>query len=274
MSEYGGRGDPQRSLALLWGTEKATTRGPNRGLSVAQIVAAAIALADADGLAALSMRRVAEQLKVGAMSLYTYVPGKAELLDVMLDTVFGEERQPDSATGDWRARLELRAREDWALYQRHPWILQVASARAILGPNETALFESALAAVDGIGLSGREMVSVVTLVGGYVRGAAQGALEAARAEQHTGQSDEQWWSEHEPLFDAYFDAARYPTLIKVEADGGFGPPTGDASYNVGRALDDFEFGLQRVLDGIATFVQGRAADDAARRSFPTQEHDR
>ncbi len=72
------------------------------------------------------MRRVAEQLGVGVMSLYTYVPGKAELLDVMLDTVVGEETQPDRTRGNWRSNLELRAREDWALYQRHPWVLQGA----------------------------------------------------------------------------------------------------------------------------------------------------
>lgn len=246
-------------MALLWGTQKSPTRGPKPGLSVERIVRAAIEVADAEGLGALSMRRVADRLGVGAMSLYTYVPGKAELLDVMLDTVFGEVVQPDGAVEGWRARLEFRAREDWALYQRHPWVLHVSGARAVLGPNETALFEAALHAVAGIGLSGREMIAVVNLVAGYVRGAAQGALEAALAAQRTGVTDEQWWAAREPIFDQYFDPNRYPTLVSVHLSGAFDQPEGGADYNLQRALDDFEFGLQRVLDGVEAFVQRRSA---------------
>ena len=161
-NEYSGRGDPRRSLELLWGIARSPTRGPKPGLSVETIVQTAIEVADAEGLPALSMRRVAERLKVGAMSLYTYVPGKAELLDVMLDTVYGEIRIPDDAASDWRANLEQRAREDWALYLRHPWVLQIARARPLLGPNETALFESTARAVSGIGLAAGEIVAVVS----------------------------------------------------------------------------------------------------------------
>src|ERR671915_993295 len=109
MTEYTGRGDPARSMALLWGIQKPPTRGPKPGLQVERIVEAAIRVADAEGLAALSMRRVAGELGVGTMSLYTYVPGKAELLDVMLDTVLAEQARPDEAAGGWRAGLERRA---------------------------------------------------------------------------------------------------------------------------------------------------------------------
>ena len=257
--EYSGRGDPARSLALLWGTQKSPTRGPKPGLSVERIVRVAIELADATGLAALSMRRVADQLGVGTMSLYTYVPGKAELLDLMLDTVLGEIAMPDAAPGGWRAKLELRAREDWAFYHRHPWVLQVSAARALLGPNETALFEATLHAVSGIGLSGTEMVQVVSLVGEYVRGAAQSAVDAADAARRTGMTDDQWWAAYEPVFDRYFDASRYPTLVEVEQSGAFAPSDGGADYTLQRALDSFEFGLPRVLDGIEAFVRERSA---------------
>ena len=115
MNEYSGRGDPARSLELLWGARRTPTRGPKPGLSVERIVYAAIELADAEGLAALSMRRVAERLGVGTMSLYTYVPGKAELLDVMVDTVYGELSTQDGDEADWRARVEQVARANWAL---------------------------------------------------------------------------------------------------------------------------------------------------------------
>jgi AcrR family transcriptional regulator len=230
---------------------------------VDRVVAAAVELADAEGLAALSMRRVAERLGVGTMSLYTYVPGKAELLDVMLDTVLAEVARPDAAMG-WRAGLELRAREDWALFHRHPWILQISPSRALLGPNETELFEATLSAVAGVGLSGAEMVLVVSLVAEYTRGAAQTAVGAAQAEQRTGISDEQWWAAREPVFDKYFDPSRYPTVTRLAAEGAFEPPAGDAAYTVAVAQESFEFGLPRVLDGIEAFIDARgrpSADD-------------
>jgi AcrR family transcriptional regulator len=267
-TDYSGGGDPARSLRLLWRDQPRPTRGPRPGLSVDRVVAAAVELADAEGLAALSMRRVAERLGAGTMSLYTYVPGKAELLDVMLDTVLAEVARPDRA-GGWRAGLELRARGDWALYHRHPWILQLSPSRALLGPNETELFEATLSAVDGIGLSGAEMVLVVSLVAEYTRGAAQRAVGAAQAERRTGISDDQWWAARAPLFDRYFDPSRYPTVTSVAASGAFEQPTGGADYTVARARESFEFGLPRVLDGIEAFINGKprtawgrpAADD-------------
>jgi len=266
--DYSGAGDPARSLPLLWRDHKRPTRGPRPGLTVDRIVAAAVELADAEGLEALSMRRVAERLGVGTMSLYTYVPGRAELLDAMLDTVLAEVAQPDGA-GGWRAGLEQRAREDWALFHRHPWMLQISPARALLGPNETELFEASLRVVADTGLNGSEMVLVVSLVGEYVRGAAQTAVGAAQAERRTGISDEQWWAAREPLFDKYFDPERYPNVVRVAAEGAFEQPAGDAAYTVAQAQQSFEFGLPRVLDGIEAFINGRpttarsrpAADD-------------
>src|SRR5690606_20875133 len=114
--EYSGKGDPARSLALLWRTSERVSRKGKPDLSVDRIVRAAIEVADTEGLQARSMRRVAERLGVGTMSLYTYVPGNPELLDVMLDTVYGETARPEDVPGGWRARLELIARENWALY--------------------------------------------------------------------------------------------------------------------------------------------------------------
>jgi AcrR family transcriptional regulator len=257
-AEYGGRGDPARSLELLWAPRRAPRRGPKPGLSVERIVRAAVEVADAEGLPALSMRRVATGLGAGAMSLYTYIPGKAELLDLMLDTVRGEATLPGRAPGGWRERLEWRARADWALYARHPWALHVSRARAVLGPNELAVFEETLHAVAGLGLSGREMLAVVSVLEGYVRGAAQGALEAAHAAQRTGLTDDQWWAAREPLLGRYFDPGRFPTVARVQREGGFDRPPSGADYTLQNALDDFEFGLQRVLDGVEAFVARRA----------------
>jgi AcrR family transcriptional regulator len=260
--DYSGAGDPARSLPLLWRDQKRPTRGPRPGLTVDRIVAAAVELADAEGLEALSMRRVAERLGVGTMSLYTYVPGRAELLDAMLDTVLAEVTRPDGARG-WRAGLEQRAQEDWALFHRHPWMLQISPARALLGPNETELFEASLRVVADTGLSGSEMVLVVSLVGEYTRGAAQTAVGAAQAERRTGISDEQWWAAREPLFDKYFDPERYPTVVRVAAEGAFEQPSGDAAYTVAQARQSFEFGLARILDGVEAFIARARSRPAA-----------
>ena len=109
-TEHSGGGDPARTMALLWGTQKRPSRGPKPGLSGGVVVGAAIGVADAEGLPALSMRRVAERLGISTMSLYTYVPGKGELIDVMLDSVMGETAEPGDMAGGWRERLDLVAK--------------------------------------------------------------------------------------------------------------------------------------------------------------------
>src|SRR6476661_5122429 len=104
MPESTGGSDFRISLKLLWGTKERAPRGPKPTLTVPQIVESAIAIADAEGIDNVSMRRVAERLGVGAMSLYRYVPSKAELLDLMVDAVYGERPAPADADGGWRER--------------------------------------------------------------------------------------------------------------------------------------------------------------------------
>ncbi|MEH0938513.1 TetR/AcrR family transcriptional regulator [Micromonospora psammae] len=250
--EYSGTGDPARSLALLWRTREKTSR-KGGDLSVDRIVRAAIEVADAEGLGALSMRRVAERLGVGTMSLYTHVPGKGELLDVMLDTVHGETARPDDVPGGWRGRLEQIARENWALYLRHPWLLQVATTRPPLGPHVIARYDYELRAVEGIGLTDLEMDAVVTMVDSYVHGAVRGAVEAAQAAQRTGMTEEQWWRAHAPYLEKAMDPRRFPTAARVGSAAG---QEYQAASDPARA---FEFGLARLLDGVAALVAGRAA---------------
>lgn len=270
--EYLGRGDPRRTLDLLWGDGPRRTRGPKPGLTVETIVQAAIDIAGEDGIARLSMRRVADRLGVGTMSLYTYVPSKAELLDLMLDTVYGEQvaairsatsggtaDDPHSPLAvDWRAGLTARARADWDLYHRHPWIFQIAHGRGVLGPNELRAFEATLRLVDGLGLTGREMVAVVDLVAMYVGGAARFAVEAGQAPKATGMSDTEWWLARERILaEKMGDGSAFPTVVRVSKDGGFDVAPDAEDYNKAFAIDDFEFGLERVLDGVGGFIAGR-----------------
>ncbi|MCG8920586.1 TetR/AcrR family transcriptional regulator [Actinokineospora sp. PR83] len=245
-------GDPARSLALLWGDQRRSKQRSRSDLSVEKIVLTAIDLADADGLGVLSMRQVAQTLGVGVMSLYTYVPGKAELIDVMLDTVYGETAKPDDIEGGWRPKLELVARENWALRLRHPWMLQIPSGRPSLGPNALAKYEFELRAVEGIGLSDLEMDSVVSLVSDHAEGAARRAVDALRLERGSGMTDEQWWLVYGPLLSSVVDVERYPTAAKV------GTAAGSAHGTAYPAEHAFDFGLERLLDGIEALVEHRA----------------
>jgi AcrR family transcriptional regulator len=251
-TEYPGRGDPVRTMELLWEARERGARGPKPGLTIERIVTTAVEIADADGLDGLSMRRVAERLGVGTMSLYRYVPGKAELLDVMVDRVSGEIEGSDKPPRGWRRRLERVAREHRRLYERHPWLLQVFPGRPPLGPGVMARYDRELRAIEGIGLSDVEMDSVLTLVLGYVRGWAASAVESAQVVERTGQTDAQWWSAYEPLVERVFDAERYPLAARV---GTAASEQYDGPYDSEHA---FEFGLERVLDGVEAYVEGSA----------------
>ncbi|MGW5879076.1 TetR/AcrR family transcriptional regulator [Nocardiopsis terrae] len=244
--------DPARSLALLWRTREQVSSRGKPGLSVDRIVDAAVEIADHGGLGALSMRKVALRLDVGTMSLYTYVPGKRELIDVMLDSVHGDLQAPGPDVRGWRARLHATAHGIWNLYRRHAWILEVVRARPVLGPNLLAKYERELREVEGVGLNELEMDSVVGLINGYVEGAVARAVAGDEIERRTGITDEQWWRAHAPVLSRIADVELFPTAARVGAIAG-------AAY--GSAYDPvhgFEFGLVRVLDGIDVLVRSRA----------------
>ena len=265
MTEFSGRGDPNRSMALLWGVPQPPSRGPRPELTAREIALAGIELADAEGLDALSMRKVAGQLGKSAMSLYTYVPGKAELLDLMLDTVYAELAMDYALEQGWRAAVEESARQGWEFYQRHPWVLQISGVRSILGPHETDVHETQLRLVDGLGLSAVEMTRVVTVVSNFVRGAAKVMADSRVAERTTGISDEEWWNARAPLMGKFMEnqKERYPIISRIASaqasDGAEWNEDDTFSYTEKLALDSFEFGLQRLLDGIEAFINSRQA---------------
>lgn len=250
-TEYSSSGNPTRSLALLWGHGKKPSRGPKPGLSVEQIARAAIEVADTEGLEALSMQRIAERLGFSTMSLYRYVPGKAELVELMMDEASGEPPEPGQAAGGWRPRLEHWVKELLAVYRRHPWMVRVAIGGPPLGPKQMAWFESALRAISGTGLDEGEMISTVMLVSGYVRSEARFTAELAQAEQHTGVAAGEWGKAYGQFLRKVIETDRFPTLSDIVASEVFEEPEGDPNENL-------EFGLQRILDGIETFIQQRS----------------
>jgi AcrR family transcriptional regulator len=219
---------------------------------VRAIVAAAIELADAEGLSAAVMRRVAERLGVGTMSIYTHVPGKAELTDLMIDTVLGElyasVDEPASRPGGWRGALEFIAERNWALYQRHPWLLSAVDGRPVLGPNAIGKYEAELRAVDGIGLSDVDMDSVLTLVLTHVEGVARLQARLVATERGTGQSEQEWWDSAAPILEQVMDARRFPVASRV------GQAAGEQHQASVDPAFAFAFGLGRILDGVERLI--------------------
>ncbi|GAA3869324.1 TetR/AcrR family transcriptional regulator [Streptomyces sedi] len=253
-----------RSLELLWRGRGQRSRGPKPGLSLDAIVSAAVRLADREGLAALSMRRVAAELGVGTMSLYRYVPAKTELLYLMLDHV-SAPNEPDEAeiAGEsWLTRLERTGRETYQLYVDHPWLLQVNQSRPVLGPNSMLGLEYSLATLDGLSLTDPEKIQVIVTLDSYVTGTARHYALLRQAHEETGISDEEFWAAQGPAIEEAMREYSFPHLMRL---------SGEAFSMSQQSMLDF--GLERVLDGIASFV---AACQESRPDGPPetgQDHD-
>jgi AcrR family transcriptional regulator len=224
-----------RALEILWRDAPAARR--SRGLSRERIVSAAIELADADGLGALSMARLAERLGCGTMSLYRHITNKDELVTFMLSAGPGPPPGPTDRA-DWRGALTDWAVGLWDVYHRHPWILQAAAAGPPADPGQLAWLDAGLAAVGGTGLSERDKLAAVMAVLHFARGAAALDIEAA------GHVD---GPEYPALLRRLLDAERFPALAAALEDGVF-----DQADDGGAA--EFRSGLRQLLDGIAARV--------------------
>ncbi|WP_067543612.1 TetR/AcrR family transcriptional regulator C-terminal domain-containing protein [Nocardia crassostreae] len=251
--ERSGAGDPVRTLELLWREpgQGAGARGPKQRTTVDAVVAAAIEIADAEGLTALTMRSVAAKLGVTPMATYTYVPGKAELLDLMLDTVYQRMPRTDLTGMSWWERVSAIAAENRAMLAAHPWVAYLPTTRPPLGPGVTVKYDHELHAFDGLGLSDLEMDAALTHVLGFVNSVARIAIDTERAAADSGESDHEWWERAAPILERVFDAGRYPLAARVGAVAG---QAHDGAYDADHA---YRFGLARVLDGLAALVENR-----------------
>ena len=252
--------DPARLLALLWGSQ--TTPGRS-GLTLKAIVAAALNLADTDGLEAVSMRNVAERLGVGTMSLYTHVPGKTELLDLMIDAAYGElydsVETPSRQPGDWRDALRFIARQNWELYGRHPWLLGITGWRPVIGPHLTRKYEAELRPLDGLGLSDVEMDAVLTLVLTHVEGCARARALRERTQRDTAMTDTEWWVTQAPLLDKIIPPDMFPVAGRV------GAASSEEYQGVSSPEYAFTFGLERILAGVAELIRSKSIDEGQNR---------
>ncbi|MEU5532834.1 TetR/AcrR family transcriptional regulator C-terminal domain-containing protein [Streptomyces sp. NPDC020362] len=230
--------DPRASLALLWGEQGQPTRGPKPKLSPQQIAAAAVELADGEGLDAVSMSKVAGGFGVSAMALYRYVPGKSELVELMVEAVLAEG--PDLSGvpgGDWRAGVEEWTRQCARVYAAHPWLLAAtAMRRQVMGPQQLRWLDAALAALEPTGLGAARRHQVFLLLVGLVRNLAQ------QMSDHDEERDREWNRLTGELLARHAD--RFPALTKAIAEGAFEPA----------GIDPLDFGLGRILDGVEALM--------------------
>lgn len=228
----------------------------NRELTRDRLVQAGIAIADAEGLDALSMRAVAARLGVATMSPYRHIGGKDELILLMADSAYGQVRYPAQPVKRWRTRLEISARILWQLYRRHPWLAQLGPlARPMLLPNLLRHGDWVVATLSDLGLSAKRVLDLQILLYNHGLGLAVNLDREARAQADTGLSDEQWLDAQTPQLRGIASSGHYPHFASMLNDLGDG-------YDFD--LDAlFELGLQALLDGFERIIQHEAPVTAA-----------
>lgn len=253
-----GAGDPKRSVELLWrDLEPQPSRpGPKPKLTVEQIVEAAIRVAAREG-SGFSMRGVAAELGVGTMTLYRYVPGKAELIDLMVDNVgaAGEDTTETEAL-EWRATLERLADHSLDLYRMHPWMLEINQRRPILGPGGLSGVDFALAAFDDHDITDKEAILIVNAVWNIVTGTALAHLTGDTPAEMGGpvSTEEEWWAAQEPYLTRALESGRFPRLARIE----------DHTVWDTSAQESMRHALDAYLDGIAPRMEATRKNETAK----------
>jgi AcrR family transcriptional regulator len=223
-------------MDFLWDGRVQPTRGPKPTLSLERIADTGIAVADAEGLGAVTMQRVAADLGFTKMSLYRYVAGKAELVALMVERAIGEP--PASGTTDWRAALKEWAHQLLAAYLMHPWALEAILGPRPLGPNELGWMERAVSILPPTGLTGSERLDAIAVLAGHVRSIAQQAMVSRQPEGDIIAMIGEQLRRHGDRFPALI-----ATMAAEAADGGHDQA--------------FEFGLDRILEGLDILITQR-----------------
>ena len=234
----------------------AQPRPRDRGLSRAEIVSAAIGVADAEGAEAISMRRIARELRAGAMSLYWHIGSKEELLDLMLDALEAEIEVPEPS-GDWQADLRVFARSARASRLRHLWALGFMGGRPPSGPNDARTLERLLALFDGFDLDVRLAIDILMTVATYVTGAVLREAQEMRGERdrekaEAGLTPEEIEAERDRYVSWFANSGRFPRIRRM-MDSDIDPDAAETRD------ERFEFGLDCLLAGIAARLQRDAS---------------
>jgi AcrR family transcriptional regulator len=225
---------------LIWERLQRPAREPQPALSREQIIRAAINIADTEGAQGITMRRIATELGAAAMSLYRHVFSKEDLLDLMLDDVFGEIALPEQPSGDWRADLQALAYASRDVFKRHPWLLPLLTSRPNIGPNYLRWFEFSLAAIADLGFDITTMAQIVSMLGGYVTAVVGYEVAEEEHNRRTGLTEDDKRMYATPYVETIIASGRYPNFARF--------------FTAGVAIDPeqgFAFGLDCLLDGLA-----------------------
>jgi AcrR family transcriptional regulator len=233
-------------VAAAWGVRERSHKGPKPSLTLARIVDAAVGVADAEGLDAVSMGRVAAALGAAPMSLYRHVSSKEELRRLMVDAAWDDSPGPLAPGETWRDGLSRWAWSMRAGAGRHPWVVRIPISGLPIMPREIAWFEDALACMADTGLTEARKASVVMLLSGYVRNLAATEADITAAVQASGLGYDEWMASYPRMLGQLADPRRFPALTAFIAAGVFD--------HADDPDDEFIFGLDRILDGIAVLV--------------------
>ncbi|MET9483140.1 TetR/AcrR family transcriptional regulator [Streptomyces sp. NPDC006638] len=257
MTDTGGGTGLPASVEAAWGLRERPAKGPKPGLSLDRIVDAAVAIAAAEGLGAVSMGRVAKELGASTMSLYRYVGAKDELYLLMQEDAMGPPpAAPPPGTG-WREALSLWAWAQREVFHRNLWALRIPRSGPPATPNMVAWWERGLVALEGTGLDEGTKIAVILLVSGYVRNEATLMADLGAAVASSGVSAEEVMARTARTLRRLADPERFPSVARSLEAG------------VLDAVDepdvDFSFGLRCVLDGVAGVVSSTAGRASAPR---------
>ncbi len=225
----------------IWMRPERPARGPKPTYSRAQITEAAIRIADAEGLEAATMRRIAAEIGAGAMSLYRYVPRRDDLIELMADRLMGEIDVEGMPSGDWRADLTRYADGLRAMWLRHPWIATVHRSLHSFGPHQLLVIERVMGALDAY-VSIDENLSLMGILSGYVESAVRDEISWAEEVRRSGLSESEWMARTSPRVHQLLESGEYPIFSKIVIDA--------RQPHLSRD-DQFRYGLERVLDCIA-----------------------
>jgi AcrR family transcriptional regulator len=230
-------------LVVLYEPRDTHRRGPKPALSLDGVIAAAVEIADAEGLAGVSMAKVAERLGYTTMSLYRYVKSKDDLLLLMADTA-NREQAPVATPESWRTGLESWARGIFGIYRAHPWLLQVPMSAPPAGPSQLLWLEAGLQNLAAVDLHEGFKLQIIQLLHGYARGEAQLSADLSQVDAEAERN-----ADYGTILRVVVDPVTHPALSRLMASGIFDGPT---------AYDedvDFGFGLRTILDGIEQLVR-------------------